>query len=57
MLEEDNDQTTAGDTMEGIADGVKHGDAGEAGEAIKDDAVQTKDDAEDAVRGEDGNNS
>ncbi|MDQ3018817.1 MAG: hypothetical protein M3Q64_03030 [bacterium] len=54
--DDDQDRTTVGDTVEGIADGVKDGDAGQVGDAIKDDAAQTKDDVEDVVRGEDGNN-
>ncbi len=39
-----------------MADGVKHGSLSEVGEAVKDDAMQTKDDVEDAVRGEDSDN-
>ncbi len=57
MFFEDDDNTQdVSDTAEGIAGGVAHG-AEEAGHAIKRDAEQTKDDVEDAVRGEDGNNS
>lgn len=57
MLNDDEGRTDAGDTIEGIAEGVRDGDMGDAAEAVKEDAEQTKDDVEDAVRGEDGNNS
>jgi hypothetical protein len=52
----EDDKIDAGDTVGGIAEGVKDGDIGDVGEAIKDDAAQTKDDVEDTVSGEDGNN-
>ncbi len=57
LFEDNDDHVDAGDTVEGIADGVADADLGQAGDAIKDDAEQTKDDVEDVVRGEDGNNS
>lgn len=58
-MSHDNDTTgtDAGDTVDGIVEGVKDGDLGDVAHAVKDDAMQTKDDVEDAVTGEDGNNS
>ncbi len=55
-LHDDDSQTRVGDTVDGIVEGVKDGDLGDVGHAVKDDALQTKDDVEDVVHGEDGNN-
>lgn len=55
-LEEHNDRVDAGDTVSGIAEGVGDADAGQIADAVSDDAAQTKDDVEDVVSGEDGNN-
>ena len=58
MFFEDDDNTQdVSDTAGGIVDGVKDGSPSEVGHAIERDAEQTKDDAEDVLRGEDGNNS
>ncbi len=55
FLEDDDDKQHVSDTVEEIGEGVADLDAGQVGEAVKDDALQTKDDVEDVVRGEDGN--
>ena len=53
--EDDDNRQNVSDTVGEIADGVADG-AEKVGDAIADDAAQTKDDVEDVVRGEDGNN-
>jgi len=57
FLEDDDNKQDVSDTVGEMADGVKHGSASEVGDAVEADAEQTKDDAEDLVGGEDGNNS
>ncbi len=57
FLENDDDTQDVSDTTGGIVDGVKDGSLSEIGHAVERDAEQTKDDAEDMVRGEDNNNS
>lgn len=56
LLEHDDDKQHASDTISEVADGVADGDASKVGDALEDDAKQTKDDIEDVVLGEDGNN-
>jgi hypothetical protein len=56
MLDHHDDKQHVSDTVGEIADGVSDG-ADKVGEAIADDARQTKDDVEDVLKGEDGNNS
>jgi len=56
FFDDNDDKQDVSDTVSEIGHGVAHADAGEVGDAIKDDAEQTKDDVEDVVRGEDGNN-
>jgi hypothetical protein len=56
FLEDDDDKQHVSDTVEEIGEGVADLDAGQVGEAVKDDALQTKDDIGDAVLGEDGDN-
>jgi hypothetical protein len=57
FLEDDDDKQDASDTVGGIGEGIADGSPSEVGHAIKEDAEQTKDDVEEAVGGEDGNNS
>ena len=52
----DDDKQHASDTISEVADGVADGDAHQVGDAISDDVKQTKDDVEDVLTGEDGNN-
>ena len=56
FFEDDDNKQHVSDTLGEMADGVSEG-ADKIGDAIADDARQTKDDVEDVIRGEDGNNS
>ena len=56
LFDHDDDKQHASDTISEVADGVTNGDGSQVGEALKEDAQQTKDDMEDVVLGEDGNN-
>jgi hypothetical protein len=55
MREDDDDKQHASDTLSEMGEGISDG-ADKVGDAIADDVSQTKDDVEDVVRGEDGNN-
>ncbi len=64
LHDNDDSQTNASDdkqhvtdTVGGIVDGIQHGDAAKVGDEVERDIEQTKDDVQDVVRGEDGNDS
>ncbi len=56
FYEDDDDKQHVSDTVEGIGEGIANASPSQVADEVGKDVAQTKDDAEDALLGEDGNN-